>query len=286
MSRRRFIRRVAATLAITVLTGPLFAAFAPQSGADAAGGYPLREVGSVPIPKGPVKSPQSQAKVLAIDPVARRMYYMYGDSDANAWLVTYDISAPIPKQVLPVAPMGKLSEYDKSTRYTVAFDAKRRQLAILSDAYRSDSGSGPEDTGTHSIVVFSAPQNRIVGRWDITTKILPGFAVMGLTYAARDDRYYLVGEFTANRKTNATNKTDKEACEISFVSAVLSLQQRARREGGDAVVNIHSVYKNENRESDSEYLCGAGTFAAGVALRGTVVKLKEVKEVKAKGKGK
>ena len=94
-----------------------------------------------------------------------------------------------------------------------------------------------------------------------------------------------LGEFTANRKTNATNKTDKEACEISFVSAVLSLQQRARREGGDAVVNVHSVYKNENRESDSEYLCGAGTFAAGVALRGTVVKLKEIKETKGK-KGK
>ena len=95
-----------------------------------------------------------------------------------------------------------------------------------------------------------------------------------------------MGEFTANRKTNATNKTDKEACEISFVSAVVSLQQRARKEGGDAVVNVHSVYKNEMRESDTEYLCGAGTFAAGVALRGTVVKLKEVKEAKAKGKGK
>lgn len=92
-----------------------------------------------------------------------------------------------------------------------------------------------------------------------------------------------LGEFTANRKTNATNKTDKEACEISFVSAVISLQQRARREGGDAVVNVHSVYKNEFRESDTEYLCGAGTFVSGVALRGTVVKLKEVK---AKGAGK
>jgi uncharacterized protein YbjQ (UPF0145 family) len=92
-----------------------------------------------------------------------------------------------------------------------------------------------------------------------------------------------MGEFTANRKTNATNKTDKEACEISFVSAVVSLQQRARREGGDAVVNVHSVYKNEMRESDTEYLCGAGTFVSGVALRGTVVKLKEIK---AKGKGK
>ena len=93
-----------------------------------------------------------------------------------------------------------------------------------------------------------------------------------------------MGEFTANRKTNATNKTDKEACEISFVSAVISLQQRARREGGDAVVNVHSVYKNEMRESDTEYLCGAGTFAAGVALRGTVVKLKEIKATKGKGK--
>lgn len=89
-----------------------------------------------------------------------------------------------------------------------------------------------------------------------------------------------LGEFTANRKTNATNKTDKEACEISFVSAVLSLQQRARREGGDAVINVHSVYKNENRESNTEYLCGAGTFVSGVALRGTVVKLKEIKAKK------
>jgi hypothetical protein len=83
-----------------------------------------------------------------------------------------------------------------------------------------------------------------------------------------------LGEFTANRKTNATNKTDKEACEISFVSAVVSLQQRARREGGNALLNVHSVYKNEHRESNREYLCGAGTFVAGVALRGTVVKLK------------
>jgi uncharacterized protein YbjQ (UPF0145 family) len=84
-----------------------------------------------------------------------------------------------------------------------------------------------------------------------------------------------LGEFTSNRKTNATNKSDKEACEISFVSAAISLQQRARKEGGDAVINITSVYRNENRESNTEYLCGAGTFAAGVALRGTVVKLKK-----------
>jgi uncharacterized protein YbjQ (UPF0145 family) len=83
-----------------------------------------------------------------------------------------------------------------------------------------------------------------------------------------------IGTWTSNKKTNATNKSDQEACEIAFVSAAISLQQRAKREGGDAVINIKSVYKNENVENDTEYLCGAGTFSAGVALAGTVVKFK------------
>lgn len=84
-----------------------------------------------------------------------------------------------------------------------------------------------------------------------------------------------IGEWTANKKTNAANKTDQEACEIAFVSAVVSLQERARKEGGNAVVGIRSVYKKDNVESATEYLCGAGTLMAGVALRGTVVKLKK-----------
>lgn len=84
-----------------------------------------------------------------------------------------------------------------------------------------------------------------------------------------------IGEWTSNKKTNAANKSDQEACEIAFVSAVLSLQERARNEGGNAVINIHSVYKKENVESATEYLCGAGAIIAGVALRGTVVTLKK-----------
>lgn len=86
-----------------------------------------------------------------------------------------------------------------------------------------------------------------------------------------------VGEWTSNKKTNAANKSDQEACEIAFVSAVISLQERAKKEGGDAVINIKSVYKNENVENDTEFLCGAGTFVSGVALRGTVVTLKKGK---------
>jgi hypothetical protein len=82
-----------------------------------------------------------------------------------------------------------------------------------------------------------------------------------------------LGEYTANKKTNFANKTDKDGCEWAFLSAAISLQERARQLGGNAVVNIRSVYKNVEFSSESQYECGAGTFLGGVALRGEVVAL-------------
>lgn len=82
-----------------------------------------------------------------------------------------------------------------------------------------------------------------------------------------------LGTFTSNKKTNFFNKSDKEGCEWVFLGAALSLQERAKREGGNAVINIQSVYKNEDNSSATEYDCGAGSVMGGVALRGTVVKL-------------
>ena len=82
-----------------------------------------------------------------------------------------------------------------------------------------------------------------------------------------------LGEYTANRKTNAANKSDREACEWVFLTALLALRDRAVQDGGDAVIDIKSFYKKNEVVSDSEYECHAGAFVAGVALRGTVVKL-------------
>jgi hypothetical protein len=82
-----------------------------------------------------------------------------------------------------------------------------------------------------------------------------------------------LGTFTSNKKTNFANKSDEEGCKVAFLSAMIALRDRALREGGNAVVNIHSVYKNEQFKSDTEYECGAGKIMGGVALRGTVVKL-------------
>ena len=81
------------------------------------------------------------------------------------------------------------------------------------------------------------------------------------------------GTFTSNKKTNFANKSDEEGCQRAFLSAMIALKDRALREGGNAVVNIQSNYKDAKFESETEYECGAGKILGGVALRGTVVKL-------------
>jgi len=82
------------------------------------------------------------------------------------------------------------------------------------------------------------------------------------------------GVFKANKKTNFFNKSDKEGCEWVFLSAAMSLQERARSMGANAVVNIVSIYQNIEFSSETHYECGAGNVAGGVALRGEVVTLK------------
>ena len=84
-----------------------------------------------------------------------------------------------------------------------------------------------------------------------------------------------IGEFATNKKTNAFGKSDLQACQHVFLSAVMELQERARKEGGNAVINIRSNYKNEVRESATEFTCGAGAVIAGVALKGDVVTLRK-----------
>ncbi|WP_071332726.1 excinuclease ABC subunit A [Burkholderia contaminans] len=82
------------------------------------------------------------------------------------------------------------------------------------------------------------------------------------------------GSFATNKKTNAFGKSDEEACRHVFLSAVIELQARARKEGGNAVIGIKSNYRNVSRSSTTEYTCGAGAVVAGVALTGEVVTLK------------
>ena len=86
---------------------------------------------------------------------------------------------------------------------------------------------------------------------------------------------YDAGTYTSNKTTNARRKTPRQSCDWVFISAILSLQQRAIKEGGVAVVNIHSYYNQVKKFDEEVYECHDGKNVSRVVLRGTVVKLEE-----------
>jgi uncharacterized protein YbjQ (UPF0145 family) len=81
-------------------------------------------------------------------------------------------------------------------------------------------------------------------------------------------------EYSTNKKTNGANKSDKEACEWVFLSAMKSLREKAQSVGANAVVNIRSNYRNNTTSSATTFKCGSGMLISGVALKGDVVEIK------------
>ncbi len=82
-----------------------------------------------------------------------------------------------------------------------------------------------------------------------------------------------LGEDSTNKKTNAFNKSDEEACQWAFLSGMIALKEKAQKLGANAVINIRSNYNRNEMSSTTEYECHAGGIMAGVALKGTYVKL-------------
>ena len=84
-----------------------------------------------------------------------------------------------------------------------------------------------------------------------------------------------LGTDVSNRKTNAVGKSDEKACHWAFLSALVSLEKRAKQLGANAVVNVVSFYNKDVMSSASEFECHAGAVIAGVALKGDFVKVEE-----------
>jgi len=82
-----------------------------------------------------------------------------------------------------------------------------------------------------------------------------------------------LGEVVGNKKTNALNKGDEEACRWVAASVLIEMAERAKSLGGNAVVNIRSFYKKNEHWDNALYECHAGATVAGVTLKGDVVKL-------------
>jgi hypothetical protein len=83
----------------------------------------------------------------------------------------------------------------------------------------------------------------------------------------------MLGQYVTNRKTRSFGRSDENSCQWAFLSVLLQLRERAREEGGNAVINIVSYCDKEIFASATEYECHAGALIAGVALKGTVVRV-------------
>lgn len=82
-----------------------------------------------------------------------------------------------------------------------------------------------------------------------------------------------MGEDVSNKKTNAANKSDEEACRWVTLSVLKAFQDTAKSKGANAVIDVVSYYKKKEFRSPSNYECYAGTIMAGTALKGTYAKV-------------
>jgi hypothetical protein len=77
----------------------------------------------------------------------------------------------------------------------------------------------------------------------------------------------------ATQKANIVDRIDIPACNAAFASALQDLQNNAKAAGANAVVNIVSYYKNGSPlSSATEFECHAGSYTAGLSLKGDIVK--------------
>lgn len=97
-------------------------------------------------------------------------------------------------------------------------------------------------------------------------------------------RFFLAGQQTpkivkrfasdvSNPKTNGVGKTDEFGCKWAALSALINLQNSAKREGANAVVDIVSYYKKVEYKSATDFECHAGAIIIGVALKGTYAQI-------------
>ena len=83
-----------------------------------------------------------------------------------------------------------------------------------------------------------------------------------------------MGEDITNRKTNAANKSDEQACRWVALSALKALQEGAKDRGANAVIDIVSYFKKNEFRSATNYECHAGGIMSGVAFKATYAKVK------------
>lgn len=104
------------------------------------------------------------------------------------------------------------------------------------------------------------------GRLDGSVKFYLGHSPAGAKIVSRN--------LTTSKKTNAFAKSDQKACSWVLQSALIQLQEAAKQQGANAVVNLVSNYQHREYKSRDKYECHAGAIMAGVALKGDLAKVR------------
>ncbi len=82
-----------------------------------------------------------------------------------------------------------------------------------------------------------------------------------------------LGEGVTNKKSNGVGRNSTRGCERAFVDALITMQEKAKGLGANAVININSYYKKNEVTIDSSVECHSGLLMDGVALKGEFVKV-------------
>lgn len=99
-------------------------------------------------------------------------------------------------------------------------------------------------------------------------------------------KFYLEGQTTpkvlsksnddvSNKRTNAVGKDEVFACKWAALSALISLQDKAKTLDANGVINIVSYFKKETYSDPVNFECRKGAIMAAVTLKGNYAKLEK-----------
>ncbi|MFN3440092.1 MAG: excinuclease ATPase subunit [Acidovorax sp.] len=78
-----------------------------------------------------------------------------------------------------------------------------------------------------------------------------------------------LGQEHVNRRTTSGGKDPVFACHWAALSGLITLQENAKKHGANAVVDLHSFYKEKTFKDPVNFECYSGNFLTGVTLKGT-----------------
>lgn len=82
-------------------------------------------------------------------------------------------------------------------------------------------------------------------------------------------------DYFVDRSGNAVFSSAESACRNVALDNLVTLQERARAVGANAVVNIVSDYSRTPHQDNDSYQCHVGSLTANVSFKGTMATLPE-----------